>query len=498
MSKQKRERLFSLHSLLGLCVAFILYVVCFSGTYAVFTASLTRWENPEISVQYEGAPASIDAEYEAFIDSLPDTAKIPMVITYYPTPDMPFYKVQALVSAGGPPKPTIAQFSAANGERLEARGTSLSQWMAYFHTDLWLPYPLGRSLIGISGLLLLLMVISGLYMNNKLVKRSFLWRPDKSLKLLLLDSHNMLGLWGFLFHGVIAFSGAVLGLGALSGVIFGALVLGPGEHAHLEPLEMPQLESHGEMVPSITPDRVLQISKSVSGEIPALGILVNNGKDNAVVRIYYEVEKPLVSYGVLDLNGVTGEVIAHNPTPQSIIPRLYISVRPLHTGAFGGVWLKILYGVLGAILCLIILSGILMWLERTSATLAKVGKASSISFMFMEKLSVGVCVGFPVATLLSIYVDQMMVVEAARRAYWVGVSVFTIWGFAALYACALKTHTSLRALLGIACIALFGLPILNLVGAGGFVSASLIPNAVFISLAGILVFVIRKLPKTLA
>lgn len=491
MSKQKRERLFSLHSLLGICVAFILYIVCFSGTFALFSAELTRWENPNLPVAYQGQPQSVDAQYTKFMQGFPDTAKVPLVITYYPTDHVPYYKVQAMVSEGGPPRPNIAVFSAQTGEKLNVRGTSLSQWMAYFHTDLWLPYPFGRSIIGLTGLFLLLLVISGLYMNNKLVKRSFLWRPDKSLKLLLLDSHNMLGLWGFLFHGIIAFSGAILGISTLLGVVFGAMVLPNGEAAHMEPLDVPHLESQGQAMPSISPDDVLEITNSVTGKNPSLGILIGGGQDSAVVRVYYEVDKPMVSYGVLDLKGATGEVIAHDEAPTNAVPRLFISVRPLHVGSFGGVWVKILYGVLGTLLCLIIISGLMMWLER------KASGHRTWTFAVIEKLTIGVCVGFPLATVLAIYVDQIMVVDLPRRAYWLGLSVFAIWGGATMLASVLRAYTATRLLLFLLSMSLLGLPVLNLIKGGGGNFSTLIPSAVFLAMAGIFLWIAKNLPKTL-
>ena len=49
------------------------------------------------------------------------------------------------------------------------------------------------------------------------------------------------------------------------------------------------------------------------------------------------------------------------------------SMRPLHTGDFGGLWVKLLWFVFGLLLSMMVLSGLLIWTKRTAqATVAAV------------------------------------------------------------------------------------------------------------------------------
>ncbi|MGT8925750.1 PepSY domain-containing protein, partial [Pseudomonas aeruginosa] len=53
------------------------------------------------------------------------------------------------------------------------------------------------------------------------------------------------------------------------------------------------------------------------------------------------------------------------------------SMRPLHTGDFGGIWVKLIWFVFGLLLSMMVLSGLLIWSKRTaqaSAALVKRGK----------------------------------------------------------------------------------------------------------------------------
>jgi len=497
MSSEKRSRVFGLHSFIGLFLAFVIYTVCFTGTFSLFHGELTYWENKEVPTDYSGTPAPIDKGFEEFLATIPETSGIALSVVTYPTQHKPFYELEALelVDGKGPPVPKAAYYSAITGDKMSGAGITLSEWMAHFHTDLWLPAPYGRGIIGLTGFFLLVMVISGIFMHKSPVKMSFLWRPDKSLKVLLMDTHNVFGLWGLLFHAVTAFTGAILGLLGMLGIIYGFMTYDNRHAAHIEPFDEPFLEGTGAAAPSINPDRVQEITKNTTGSDAGILLLFNRGKDNAVYRVYYEVEKPMVRFGILDLEGATGNIVAHNPTPTNIIPRVFVSIMPLHTAAYGGIWLKIIYGVLGTSLCLTIITGLMMWVDRNSES-----KTRGV----VERLSIGICTGLPVATFLSIYVDQLATFTPETKAFSLGASVFAIWaGTVVLAFAAPSAKAGLRALLILLAASLAGLPILHIITRSseylntlgqGTISPTM-ANVVFLLLALLLGAAARKIPK---
>ncbi|MOA60287.1 hypothetical protein D3C78_1851240 [compost metagenome] len=46
-------------------------------------------------------------------------------------------------------------------------------------------------------------------------------------------------------------------------------------------------------------------------------------------------------------------------------------MRPLHTGDFGGLWIKLVWFVFGLLLSMMVLSGLLVWSKRTLIASAK-------------------------------------------------------------------------------------------------------------------------------
>ena len=53
------------------------------------------------------------------------------------------------------------------------------------------------------------------------------------------------------------------------------------------------------------------------------------------------------------------------------------SMRPLHTGDFGGLWIKMIWFFFGLVLSMMVLSGLLIWTKRTALATANALKRSN-------------------------------------------------------------------------------------------------------------------------
>lgn len=494
---KQRDRVLKLHSLLGITCSLFLFIVCFAGTFSQFKLEITPWISQDARLVAGKNTPDLDAQVDSFLNDAAAKGRSFLSILTYPTDHSPYYDMEVTVQPpDGPPLPLSTRWSAADGAVLENAGTRLNQWMAAFHTDLLLPYPYGRSIVGFTGILLLILVMAGIYLHKNPLRTTLLWRPGGSMKVLLLDSHNALGLWGFPFHLVMAFSGAVLGLTSLLGIIYGMLVFDGGAPQELEPMPLTQIDAPGLATTPLSVSKAQEISQKIAGIQPTLLIMVNRGKDTSVYRIYHEVEKPMVRFGILDLDGTTGEVLTYYPAPPTPIARPFVSVMPLHTGTYGGGLLKALYGFLGLGLCLIIATGIMMWLERIAREKAPQDQRL---YKTMSALAAGTCLGFPLATLFTLYADQFLDVAGARS-FWIGVILFAFWGAALLFAFMQKNqYRTVKIMLATMALLLAGLPLFNFMDVFTLwqqgVTAVGTADLTFLFLAALLMWICRRLPK---
>ena len=71
------------------------------------------------------------------------------------------------------------------------------------------------------------------------------------------------------------------------------------------------------------------------------------------------------------LNPYNGDMAATRLlTDRSSLEFVTESMRPLHTGDFGGLWIKLIWFFFGLLLSMMVLSGLLIWTKRTALATA--------------------------------------------------------------------------------------------------------------------------------
>ncbi|HEX5738937.1 MAG TPA: PepSY-associated TM helix domain-containing protein, partial [Hydrogenophaga sp.] len=114
----------------------------------------------------------------------------------------------------------------------------------------------------------------------------------------------------------------------------------------------------------ITLEQAAQRAREVMPELQPLTVrLPGNAYDHIVVQ--GRGNYPLL-FERLHINPYNGEVESvRRVSDRSALELVTESMRPLHTGDFAGLWLKLVYFFFGVLLTMMVFSGMLIWTKRT-------------------------------------------------------------------------------------------------------------------------------------
>jgi len=346
------------HSALGLAFAALIYLVCFSGSIAVFTQEFQRWEQPAGPVLHAVSPEAVDAAVGATLARTPQAHEL---LVRLPEPANPRLTVRS-EDAGGEAHVYVAD--QAGRLAAEAR-TPWSDFQAELHTVLHLPRAWGGFVVGLTGVALLSSLISGVLSHPRVFRDAFALRWGGSKRLQEADLHNRISVWGLPFHLVVSLTGAFLGLttiivGVLALATFKgdasqayALFRGPTVRDDPRPAQRMDVGLALRAVASRYPDaRPTYIYIEHPGE-RGQHASVNLATDGRLSR-----GETVVVDGAGKILGEVGY------ESGSVGFRVLSAMTPLHFGWFGGWPVKVAYVLLGLGLTAVTASGVAIWLAR--------------------------------------------------------------------------------------------------------------------------------------
>jgi uncharacterized iron-regulated membrane protein len=347
-------RMLSGHTALGVALSALLYIVCLSGTLVVFHNEFSRWEQPGAAEFETVSPETLQTLYTSTLarfDETPD--RITLVL---PTPSVP------RLMAGSGETYWLADETGNTGEAVHH---AFSEFLVTLHMYLHLPNILGLTVVGLLGVMMLGLILSGFLAHPRIFRDAFALRRTKSARLGETDLHNRLSVWAAPFHITIALTGAILGLASIGAYAL-ALVFHDGD---LEAVFPPIFGEETATGPA--PDGVADIARAVTtlqDERPDLApwLIYVNGPGTAEqnIEILTRVPGQLAYYDEVQFDasgqmlGSTG--ISDGETGQQVAGAIY----SLHFGWFGGVPVKLVYLTLGLALTVVCVSGVSLWLIK--------------------------------------------------------------------------------------------------------------------------------------
>lgn len=347
-------RMLSGHLAVGLAASVLLYVLCFSGTLMVFHEEFARWEQPGVPEMDAAEPAAVGRAAEAMlarVDEPPHHFYLSL-----PVPDMPRMTVIA---------EDTAMFADADGNLVAPVDHGWRDFLEKLHYYLTLPGVLGLTVVGILGVLMAALVVSGLLALPRLFRDAFRLRLTGSRRLREADLHNRLGAWTSPFLFALAISGAALGLASLSAAIMAPKVSGGDTEAFFAPVFGSEAEGSEAPAPlADIPAALANFSAEHPDLVPWWVTFHDPATEGQTAEILAQHPRRLV-YGdnyAFDAEGrLTGNTgLSDGPVGQQLVAAIY----PLHFGSFGHLPIKLIYGLLGLVSCVVVASGLNIWLVK--------------------------------------------------------------------------------------------------------------------------------------
>lgn len=410
------KKLYALHSWVGVITGILLFIIAFTGAVAVFAkpelkvwgSEVIRGEIPQqphkLAQVVEQYSKKVGPEYlEEVHVSLPsprfsETARV-IYEGHFEKPDGG-EEHQGKVFLFHPEDLTLISETDMdtffNSHRLD-----MSAFLAHFHADLHLGRPVGLILTGLLGLTLMVSIVTGIFIHRKILAQLFTFRVSKTFSLMLNDSHKVMSIWAVLFHSVIAFTGAFLGLATVILVPAAAYVGFNGDQEKLVETftaVKPPVLAHVEQ-----PTKLGEILQRSAKERPDLTFnrlqVMGYGDQNAMVYLFGAGSDQLGGE-TLVYKGATAEYVtsqANFGRLEGVTGKILDAMFPLHFGNFGGLLVKSIWAILGIATALLPITGLMLWIER--GLNAQNPAHSRRTYENFNRLLIGACGGVVMATV---------------------------------------------------------------------------------------------------
>ena len=380
MNNRNYNIFFHTHTVSGIVISVVLYVIFFAGSFSFFRDEIINWERnestknkKEISLGFDTALNSLSKEYDlhgrgihitkesdekrvnVYLDESKDTLagkKLKETHFFYlDTADLKTYTYEESYSVG--------------------------EFLYRLHFLAQVPYPIGYYLSGFIALFFLFAIVTGVLMHwDKIVSNFYLFRPKEKLKTLWTDAHTALGMIGLPFQFVYAVTGAFFMIKLLL-IAPTVMTLYNGDdkkfYSELGYDEPEYKFKNKKLAAPYNIDKLVDQTKSTWKDFEVTEVeIINYGDASMHVSVEGELknDKKFTGIGNIIYQVSTGKIVAKkDPNLQTTyLDGVKNVLYRIHFGDYGGYALKIISFILGLITCFVIISGVMIWLTARDKT----------------------------------------------------------------------------------------------------------------------------------
>jgi len=468
MKKKENKRnynvFFNTHTVSGIAISAGLFICFFAGAFALFMDNINHWE---ANKKNETGYAKID--YERVVQVVQDEGyeMSGRQLGIFLREDNPPYiqvnsqplKVETDTTALDIPKQLTEQDSIAQsgfflkinpknykieGKAFDPHTRQLGTFLYHLHYFQQIP-TFGIYLAGLVSIFFLFAIITGIIVHwKKIISNFFTFRLKASLKNLWTDAHTALGVIGLPFQFMYAVSGSLYGLTILI-FIPSMMVLFDGDQEEMISYIAPGFGS-GEMahIPIENRQNINQlvdraVAQYADKQVKSVFLNLTNYDDaNAQLNVSMDVKDGEAFYSNANTKYslATGEVVSEQKLgDNSYTNSVILTIHKLHFAQYGGYFIKAIYFLLALITCVVILSGVMVWLEARDNKKYEAKKRFNTN---VGAIYLGISMGLFPAIAFFFCLTKIFPQDISGRFGTMGSVFFTFWFAYILYAYVLR------------------------------------------------------------
>jgi uncharacterized iron-regulated membrane protein len=345
----RARRWFVWHSWIGITAGLMLFVICWSGAFAVFSEEIDWLLNPAERVEPAGALRSW-GEWQAAVERAHPEARVDAILfprtlrsaaeIWIETPDGRLLRTYV--------NPFTAQVTG------QTSYFNVQRFFRSLHMCLFDPGSLGAGYYFVMAFSLVLVasLVTSLLFYKRWWRRFLAWKSHHNRRAFWSDAHKLVGLWSLWFIALMAITG-IWYLIEFAGFGFA--------YAELQPVERPGTQK------ALPTDELMARARAIWPELAPTQVYLPGGYYGDVAVFHGNDGSLLVRdrANALMLDAFDGSLALVRTAADLGWPARWVDTAdPLHFGNFGGLLAKALWCIFGLLLAALCLTGAYLHVQR--------------------------------------------------------------------------------------------------------------------------------------